>query len=176
MRLFCADIPACTAAEILGFNRKTIDRYYNIFREKIVAASHRHLCAELNKCNISSSVSGSTVFGVIERDMMIFIVPIYNCDKSTILAVTKAGYIPSPLACQGWQEYSRFIIDSSNWYRVATHNDHPKRIETFWRFTRRRLAKFNGVPSHKFYLYLKECEFRFNNSKELLFSRLLEVL
>ena len=37
------------------------------------------------------------------------------------------------------------------------------RIENFWNQAKRHLRKFNGVPKDHFYLYLKECEWRFNN-------------
>lgn len=39
--------------------------------------------------------------------------------------------------------------------------NHINGIELFWSFTKRRLAKFNGVKIN-FDLYLKECEWRWN--------------
>ena len=40
-------------------------------------------------------------------------------------------------------------------------------LKAFWSFTKRRLAKFNGVTKN-FDLHLKECEWRWNrNSDEL---------
>jgi transposase len=36
-------------------------------------------------------------------------------------------------------------------------------IENFWNQTKRHLRKFNGIPKEHFHLYLKECEWRFNN-------------
>ena len=47
---------------------------------------------------------------------------------------------------------------------------HVNGIESFWSHAKRRLAKFNGVASDRFVLYLKECEFRFNNEKQDLFD------
>lgn len=35
-------------------------------------------------------------------------------------------------------------------------------IENFWNQAKRHLRKFNGVPKQYFYLYIKECEWRFN--------------
>ena len=37
-------------------------------------------------------------------------------------------------------------------------------IENFWNQAKRHMRKFNGVPKAQFGLYLKECEWRFNNS------------
>ena len=46
-------------------------------------------------------------------------------------------------------------------------------IESFWSYVKLRLAKFNGVPKHTFYLHLKETEFRFNHRSG---NRYLEIL
>ncbi len=36
LQCFCEDIPAVKTAILLGLNRNTIDRFYNLFREKIL--------------------------------------------------------------------------------------------------------------------------------------------
>ena len=41
-------------------------------------------------------------------------------------------------------------------------------IENFWNQAKRHMGKFNGVPKEHFELFLKECEWRFNNSDPLL--------
>ena len=38
-------------------------------------------------------------------------------------------------------------------------------IENFWNQAKRHLRKFNGIPRETFGLFLKECEWRFNNSE-----------
>ena len=38
-------------------------------------------------------------------------------------------------------------------------------IENFWNQEKRHLRQFNGIPKEHFELYLKECEWRFNNSE-----------
>ena len=37
-------------------------------------------------------------------------------------------------------------------------------IENFWNQAKRHMRKFTGIPKVQFGLYLKECEWRFNNS------------
>jgi len=37
-----------------------------------------------------------------------------------------------------------------------------KGIEKFWNQARHRMGKFNGVPHRHFHLFLKECEWRFD--------------
>ena len=38
----------------------------------------------------------------------------------------------------------------------------PVSIENFWNQAKRHLRKFNGVPQKHFPLFLKECQWRFN--------------
>ena len=42
---------------------------------------------------------------------------------------------------------------------------HINGIENFWSQAKRHMRKFNGVPKFHFPLFLKECEWRFNNPK-----------
>jgi transposase-like protein len=44
---------------------------------------------------------------------------------------------------------------------------HINRIEAFWSFTKRRLAKFNGV-SRNFELHPKECDWRWRKEQATL--------
>ena len=66
-------------------------------------------------------------------------------------------------------------------YRVKHSNDifsngkaHINGIENFWGIAKNRLSKFRGIRKDKFYLHLKETEFRFNHRKEDLYHLLLE--
>jgi transposase len=45
----------------------------------------------------------------------------------------------------------------------AEKQNHINGIENFWNQAKRHMRKFNGVPKKHFSLFLKECEWRFNN-------------
>ena len=49
-------------------------------------------------------------------------------------------------------------------------------IADFVADAKRRLAKFNGVAKHTFYLHLKETEFRFNHRRDNLYLEILKML
>ena len=75
-------------------------------------------------------------------------------------------------ACLGGQ-----LMDASGALRrwmirnlIADGDNHINGIENFWNQAKRYLRKFNGVPKHHFHLFLKECEWRFNEGspKQLL--------
>ena len=48
----------------------------------------------------------------------------------------------------------------------ANGKNHINGIENFWGYAKHRLAKFKGIKKENFLLHLKECEFRYNNSKD----------
>ena len=48
--------------------------------------------------------------------------------------------------------------------RFVDRQNYINGIENFWNQAKRHMRKFNGVPKAQFGLYLKECEWRFNNS------------
>ncbi|HEZ4930861.1 TPA: IS1595 family transposase [Neisseria meningitidis] len=60
-------------------------------------------------------------------------------------------------------EFSHFRINHSTHF--AERQNHINGIENFWSQAKRHLRKFNGIPKAHFELYLKECEWRFNNSE-----------
>ena len=49
--------------------------------------------------------------------------------------------------------------------------NHINGIESFWNQSKRVLRKYNRIPRKNFFLFLKECEFRFNYGHQS--SRLL---
>ena len=46
----------------------------------------------------------------------------------------------------------------------ADKYNHINGIENFWNQAKCHLRKFNGAPKEHFHFFLKECEWRFNNS------------
>jgi transposase-like protein len=52
---------------------------------------------------------------------------------------------------------------------------HVNGIESFWSFTKRRLAQFNGLSDETFYFHLKESEFRFNNRFNNIYDIMLKI-
>jgi len=83
----------------------------------------------------------------------------------------------------GWKAYDGLILNGYTHHRVYHSHDefvrgkaHVNGIESFWSFTKRRLAQFNGLRDEMFYLHLKESEFRFNNRHNDIYVILLKNL
>jgi hypothetical protein len=122
-----------------------------------------------------SSASSSAVAGRILRSLET--VPKQRCTPSSRERLTSP---PASIPMAGRiQRLGR--IPFANHHRIKHQDDtcaeggvHINGTENFWTFSKRRLARFNGVPSASFPFFLKECEFRFNHRHDDLYHLLLE--
>jgi transposase len=199
LMLFSEDITAVKAASILKLNRKTIDRYYNLFREKIMQVSIREMEVISGEIELDESYFGAKrvrgkrergaagktpVFGLLKRDGKVFVTVVKNCSKAELMPIIKGHILEgSTIHTDGWKAYDGLILNGYDHYRVHHSNNefargknHVNGIESFWSFAKRRLAKFNGIASQKFHVYLKECEFRFNYRNCDIYAKMLEVI
>lgn len=196
---FCEDIAATKVAKVLKLNRKTVDRYYNLFREKIALASMKEMEVISGEIEIDESYFGAKrvrgkrgrgaagktpVFGLLKRDGKVFVSIVKNCSKEELLPIIQGKVLAgSTIHSDGWKAYDGLILNGYDHYRVfhsenefARGKSHVNGIESFWSFAKRRLAKFNGIATHKFNLYLKECEFRFNYRGSKIFDKMIMIL
>ena len=190
---FCADIPACKTASLLGYNRHTIERYYTIFREHILEYQHRTLMEFDGEIELDESYFGARrvrgkrgrgaagktpVFGILKRGGRVFLTVVKACSRKELMPIITGQILEtSTVYTDGWKAYDGLIVNGYDHYRVfhdknefARGKSHINGIESFWSYAKRRMAKFNGIASHRFVLYLKESEFRFNNPTGDLFG------
>lgn len=203
LKCFCSDIDATKTAEILGLNRKTINHYYRIFREVIFEKQQQDLSLFFGEVELDEAYFGAkrlrgvnmpqkrgrgtwkqAVFGVFERDGRVYTELIPNAKSETLRKVIRGKVsLESIVFTDGWRGYSglldmgfekHFRIDKSKSFSNQ-NGVHINGIESFWSFTKRRLAKFNGVKS-TFILHLKECEFRWKKNTEEMEKELWKLL
>ena len=95
-----------------------------------------------------------------------------NTQTATLLPIIREQVKPDSIVytdcyksydAPGVSEFSYFRINHSTHF--AERQNHINGIESFWNQAKRHLRKFNGIPKEHFELYLKECEWRFNNSE-----------
>jgi transposase len=81
-----------------------------------------------------------------------------------------------------WGSYNVLDVSEFKHYRInhsklfADKGNHINGIENFWNQAKRHLRRFNGIPREHFYLFLKECEWRFNHSDPKVQLKLLKQL
>lgn len=195
---FSEDLTATKTARLLKLNRKTIDRYFAIFREKIFKYTQTEniKTTGIFECDESyfgarrvrgkrgRGAAGKTpVFGLLKRDGKVYVKIVKNCSKEQLMPVIQGKVLEgSVVNTDGWKSYDGLILNGYTHHRVfhsknefARGKSHVNGIESFWSFAKRRLAKFNGIASHKFLIYLKECEFRWNYRDEI-FEKMKEII
>ena len=124
------------------------------------------------------------VFGLLKRDGNVYVQIVKNCSKAELMPIIEGKILEgSTIHTDGWKAYDGLVLNGYDHYRVFHSKDefvrgksHVNGIESFWSFTKRRLAKFNGLRDEMFYLHLKESEFRFNNRKNNLYVIMLSNL
>ena len=187
MEYFTLDLPANKTAEILGIERKTINNWYNYFREAIYRFCKEEEKEVLKlKIEIDESYFWPTrvkwkrgrwawnkikVFELLKRNWKVYTQIVPNCTAKELLPIIRWKVDKSSIINSDWWKAYDWLVDLGyqRHYRVHHWNNefarweqHINWIESFWSFTKRRLSKFNWIKSDKFPLHLKECEFRFN--------------
>ena len=183
---FCEDINASKTALLLGINRNTINRYFNLFREAIASYSLPENASETGEFELDESYFGAKrvrgkrgrgaagktpVFGLLKRNEKVYVQIVENCSKEQLIPIIQGKILEgSTIHTDGWKAYDGLVLNGYTHHRVFHSKDefvrgksHVNGIESFWSFAKRRLAKFNGLTDEKFYMHLKKCEFRFNN-------------
>ena len=199
---FCLDLTATQTAALLKLNRKTVNGLYQRFR-LLIALQRMHQRRELRGVvEIDESYFGPSrirgrplprlrgrgtlkqpVFGIFEREGEVYTEIVADCSQNTLRAIIRGRIDPQSVVCSdGWPGYDGLVdVGYDKHVRInkqkafAKGRAHINGIEAFWSFTKRRLAKFNGVRVN-FDLHLKECEWRYNKSSSLLFKNLLTLI
>ncbi len=190
---FCLELTAIQTTKQLKLNRKTIDRYYTIFREKIAQYQEEQKKKFKGNIEIDESYFGSRhkgdkrgrstatkipVIGILKRNGKVYAEIISDASKSSLMPII-TGLVAkskSNIYTDKWKSYDGLVLSGYKHYRInhskefVRNHHHINGIESFWSYVKRKMRKHNGIPKHKFYLYLKESEFRFNNRDKDMFN------
>lgn len=109
------------------------------------------------------------VFGLIKRSGKVAAV-IKDTSAGSIMPIMKQKIIPDSIVYSDcWKAYDILDISGFKHFRINHSNflvdkkNHINDIENFRNQAKRHMRKFNGVPKRHFGLFLKECQWRFNN-------------
>lgn len=188
IQCFYLDLTASQTTEITGFNRNTVNRFFNIFRESILYESisktdkekiegeveldESYFGAKRIRGKRGRGAAGKTVvFGVLKRDDKVYLKIVKNASREELMPIIQGKILEgSTIYTDGWKAYNGLIVNGYDHYRIFHSNNefargknHVNGIENFWGYAKRRLSKFNGFTNDKFILHLKECELRYNN-------------
>ena len=195
LRCFREGLKATQTSRLTGINRNIVNRYYKIFRQRILDYQENKRSKgeiELDESYFGGKGKGKRgrgtmkipVFGILKRNGCDYIQIIKNATKSQVLPIIRK-YVKtgSTVYTDEWIAYDGLVVDGYKHYRINHQNqeysnkrgNHINGIENFWSFAKRRLQKFNGIASKDFKLHIKECEFRYNYKNDL-YDKLLNIL
>jgi len=200
MHFFCHDIEAKKVAEMTHVSRPTINKIFDKIRERI--AEDCELANPLGKGEIeldesyfgAKRVRGQRgrgaggkipVFGMLKRNGKVYTQIVKNCSIQEILPIIEEmADKKSRIYTDGFKTYDGLAdFGYKKHYRIkhgenqfANGKNHINGIENFWGLCKVRLVCFRGIHKHKFYLHLKECEFRYNFRNEYIYIYLLKLI
>ena len=206
MWAFAVDLTATQTAHLLCLDRKTINRYYGLFRAAIHAHQRRQIAALIGIIECDESYFGperprgvlgprkrgrgttkQPVFGIFERGGCVFTEIVPDVKAKTLQDVIRGKISPrSIVMTDGWRGYDGLVdVGYDKHLRIKKYRKegspftdgriHVNGIESFWSYTKRRLARFNGVKAN-FEFHLKECEWRWGKEPDTILAELQKLL
>ena len=191
IKYFVAGTPARTAADLASVHRNSAIRFFHKLRCAIATKQQERaaqFCGEIEvdesyfggirKGKRGRGAAGKTiVFGLLKRGGKVYTVPVANVKQKTLLPVIRQKIKPdSVVYTDGHTAYNALDISEFIHFRInhskefVSNHTHINGIENFWNQAKRHMRKYNGIPKQNFELFLKECEWRFNEGspKQLL--------
>jgi transposase len=107
----------------------------------------------------------------VKRGGKVYTKIIPDASGATLIPIIERKVVPDSIVYSDcWRGYNVLDVSDFHHFRInhsklfADRHNHINDIENFWNQAKRHMRKFNGVPKAHFGLFLKECEWRFNNS------------
>ncbi len=183
LECFVLEVTARSAADVLGIQANTTMLFYRKVRH-LIAGKLAETFPEHGEFEVDESYFGGVrkgkrgrgaagkvpVFGILKRGGKVYTKMIADASSKTLLRALKSKVLPDSIVyTDSFGSYD--VLDVSGFkHRRVNHSKtfvsprghHINGIENFWNQAKRVLRKYNGIPRRNFYLFLKECEFRFN--------------
>ncbi len=180
---FVSGSTARTAASLVDVNKTTAAYYYCRLREIICLATGNETPfsgeIEVDESYFGGRRKGKRgrgaagkvpVFGILKRGGRVYTQVISDAKSKTLMPIIREKVQPDSIVYSDcWRGYNVLDVSEFKHYRInhsklfANERNHINGIENFWNQAKRHMRKFNGIPAKHFPLFLKECEWRFNN-------------
>ena len=183
IELFISGATARTAAALVDVHRNTAAYYFQRLRQLISQAVEDET-PFFGEIEVDESYFGGhrkgqrgrgaagkvPVFGILKRGGKVYTKVISDTRSATLMRIMEEKIVPDSIVYTD-SLYSYNVLDVSAFHHVRVNHSylfaegrkHINGIENFWNQAKRHLRRFNGIPKEQFGLFLKECEWRFNN-------------
>ena len=188
IEFFVAGSTARTSAQLVSVNKSTAAYYFHRLRELIYHHSEDAGLFE-GEIEVDESYFGGSrkgkrgrgaagkvpVFGLLKRNGKVYAAIIPDAKTKTLMPIIREKVKPDSVVYSDcWRGYNALDVSEFKHYRInhselfADKHNHINGIENFWNQAKRHLRKFNGVAREHLHLFLKECQWPFNNSDSKL--------
>lgn len=179
---FVAGATARAAAQVAGVQGRTAVIFFQRLRQLIASKQESFLLSGeveadesyfggVRKGKRGRGAAGKVpVFGLLKRGGKVYTAIIPDAKSSTLIPIIREKVTPDSIVYTDcFTAYD--VLDVSEFHHkrvnhsktfVTKRGSHINGIENFWNQAKRHLRRFNGIPKHSFYGFLKECEWRFN--------------
>jgi len=183
IELFISGSTARTAAALVDVHRNTAAYYFHRLLQLIFQAVEDETLfsgeIEVDESYFGGRRKGKRgrgaagkvpVFGILKRGGKVYTKVIPDVRSTTLMRIMEQKIVPDSIVyTDSLQSYN--VLDVSDFHHVRVNHsylfaegrNHINGIENFWNQAKRHLRRFNGIPREHFGLFLKECEWRFNN-------------
>jgi transposase len=191
---FVSGATARTAAALVGVHRNTAALYFHRLRQ-LISQAVEDASPFAGEIEVDKSYFGGTrkgirgrgaagkvpVFGILKRSGRVYTKIIPDIRSATLMRILEDKIVPDSIVyTDSLGSYN--VLDVSAFHHVRiSHSEqfvegrnHINGIENFRNQAKRHLRRFNGIPKEHFHLFLKECEWRFNNPDPKLQVSLLK--
>ena len=194
MRYFALEVPASRAARELQVHRHTADRIYTHIRQALARDCEKQNPLGKGEHEIDESYFGGqrkgrrgrgaagkvAVFGILKRSGRVYTRPVPDVKAKTLKSIIRQQIATgSVVYSDSFRSYDGLITDGYKHYRINHDKEfaqgkrkHINGIENFWGFAKTKLRRYYGIPRERFFLYLKEMEFRFNHRHSNLVEKI----
>ena len=185
LEYFVLEVTARSAANMMGIQANTAMLFYRKIREVIAYHLEQQAheifdgAVELDESYFGGARKGKrgrgaagkvVVFGILKRGGKVFTKVVKDTGTEPLLPLITRKIAPdSVVYTDCYRSYNALDVSDFHHHRInhsalfATGKNHINGIENFWNQAKRVLRKYNGIPKESFPLFLKECEFRFND-------------
>lgn len=195
--LFALEVPALKAAKVVGVNRHTAARVYDGIRVRLARECERESPlggeVEIDESYFGGRRKGLRgrgaankvpVFGILRRNGQVYTRIVGDVSRETLRKIIRTKVVPaSVIYSDGFRSYDGLVMDGFRHYRInhettfaQSRRNHINGIESFWSYAKSQLRRYHGIPRPKFYLYLKEIEYRFNHRHQNIKALIIKTL